>query len=147
VSHPEEDDNLSKLIFKLEEYPYKEYVSWILMHIVQSKRIDVQYLYLKLVDVLFATDNQTVLRNVSNCTYYLQVTEYRESEFIDLLLGFIKNYDNKVALQVYSIYTLMQFVQRYPELQQEVSEIIKLHSNGKTVSYRVAQSRFEAGKM
>ena len=117
------------------------------MHIVQSKRIDVQYLYLKLVDVLFATDNQTVLRNVSNCTYHLQVTEYRESEFIDLLLGFIKNYDNKVALQVYSIYTLMQFVQRYPELQQGVSEIIKLHSNGKTVSYRVAKSRFEAGKM
>ena len=147
MSHPEEDDNLSKLIFKLEEYPYKEYASWILMHVVQSKRIDVQYLYLKLVDVLFATDNQTVLRNVSNCTYYLQVTEYRESEFIDLLLGFIKNYDNKVALQVYSIYTLMQFVQRYPELQQGVSEIIKLHSNGKKVSYRVAQSRFEAGKM
>ncbi len=143
VTIPKKIDELANCVFQLEEYPYKEYASWILMHLVQSKRIDVQHLYPSLVDVLFKTKNQTVLRNVTNCIYHLEITKYRESDFIDLLLGFIKNYENKVAVQVYAIYSLMQFVTKYPELTQEVSEIIEFHSKGKTMSYMVAKRRFE----
>lgn len=143
IEDPKKIDELVSFIFNLEEYPYKEYASWILMHIVQSKKIDVQYLYPSLVDLVFKTDNQTVLRNVTNCIYHLKITNYRESEFIDLLIGFIKNYETKVAVQVYAIYSLLQFVKTYPELKQEICEIIDFHSEGKTPAYMVAQKRFE----
>ncbi|MFT5860834.1 MAG: hypothetical protein ACI865_002949 [Flavobacteriaceae bacterium] len=142
IADPDKVDALSDYIFKLSEYPYKEYASWILMHICKSDQIDLQYLYPKLVDVLFITKDQTVLRNVTNSINQLQITAYRETAFIELLLGFIKNYENKVAVQVYSIYLLIQFMERHPELIQEVVAIIKLHSNGKTMAYCVAMRKF-----
>jgi hypothetical protein len=142
VSNPKEVDALAEFIFTLEEYPYKEYASWILMHICKSKRMDVQYLYPRLVDVVFETDDQTVLRNVTNCISHLRVTDYRETDFIDQLIDFIKNFDNKVAVQVYAIYTLIQFVERHQELLPELIEIIEFHSHEKTVAYKVAQRNF-----
>ena len=129
-------------IFNLEEYPYKEYASWILIHVSQSGEIELQHYYPRLVDVLFETNDQTVLRNVARSLHQLQITDYRESEFIDLLIGFIQNYENKVALQVYSIYLLQQFVKRYPELKEEIIEIIALHRPEKTAAYKVAERNF-----
>jgi hypothetical protein len=142
VQRPDEFDQLMQCIFNLEEYPYKEYASWLLIHIAQSKRIDLRPYYQQMVDVLFQTDNQTVLRNVTRSLTEMSITDYRESEFIDLLIGFIQNYENKVALQVYSIYILQQFIQRYPELKEEITEIIALHRAEKTVSYKVAERNF-----
>lgn len=139
---PEEFEELLDCVFHLEEYPYKEYASWMLIHIAQSKRIDLQGYFPQFVDVLFRTDDQTVLRNIARTMTELKVTDYRESEIIDLLIGFIQNYDNKVALQVYSMYLLAQFVLRHPELKAEISEMIDLHRTGKTVSYAVAERHF-----
>jgi hypothetical protein len=142
VKHPSDFDQLMQCIFNLEEYPYKEYASWLLIHIASSKRINLQPYYPQLVEVLFETNDQTVLRNVARSLTEMNITEYRESEFIDLLIGFIQNYENKVALQVYSIYLLQQFVRRYPELKEELVEIIALHRSGKTSSYKVAERNF-----
>ncbi len=142
VNRPEEFKELLACVFNLEEYPYKEYASWMLIHIAQSKRIDLQPYFPQFVDLLFNTDDQTVLRNIARTMTELQVNDHRESEFIDLLIGFIQNYDNKVALQVYSMYLLAQFVLRYPELKDEISEVIALHRTGKTVSYTVAERHF-----
>ena len=142
VNHPKDFQKLMQCIFDLEEYPVKEYASWLLIHISQSKRIDLTPYYKRMVDVLFETDNQTVLRNVSRSLHEMNITKYRESEFIDLLIGFIQNSENKVALQVYSIYILQHFVRRYPELKEEIIEIIALHSNEKTAAYGIAQRNF-----
>lgn len=141
-SRPKEFEEMMNCIFNLDEYPYKEYASWILIHISQSGKIELQSYYPKLVDVLFQTDDQTVLRNVSRSMHQLEVTDYRESEFIDLLIGFIQNYENKVALQVYSMYLLAQFIKRYPELKEEITEIIALHRPNKTAAYFSAERNF-----
>lgn len=142
VSRPKELDELMNCIFNLEEYPFKEYASWILIHVSQSGKVDLSPYYTRMIDVLFKTDDQTVLRNVTRALHDFDVIDYRESEFIDLLISFIQNYENKVALQVYSIYLLTQFVKRYPELKEEITEIIALHRTGKTVSYQVAERNF-----
>lgn len=139
---PEEFDELMQCIFNLEEYPYKEYASWILIHVSQSGKIDLQHYYPQLVDTLFTTDDQTVLRNVSRSMHQMKVTDYRESEFVDLLISFIQDHKNKVALQVYSMYLLVQFIQKYPELKDEITEIIALHRPGKTAAYRSAERNF-----
>ncbi len=129
-------------IWMLAPYPYKEYASWMFFHIVRSHKMDCQPYYEKLVDVLFLTNDQSVLRNVVNCFQELKITEYRESEFVDLLISFIQNSTNKVALQVYSIYVLIQFCKKYPDLTEEIRAIIALHSEGKSIAYRVAERNF-----
>lgn len=126
----------------LHKYPMKEYASWILIHLIKSKRFDLNYIYIDFIDILIKTDNQTVLRNVICCINHLDHTACRESELIDRCIEFISNFENKVALQVYSIYLLIPFAQKYPELAAEIQEIIALHAPGKTPAYRSAQKRF-----
>lgn len=142
----EEDERLTILlesVWNLEPYPYKEYASWMFFHIVRSNPESYQKYYDNLVDVLVETDNQSVLRNVVNSIQSLKITNYRESELIDLLISFIQNHENKVALQVYAIYILIQFCEKYPELSSEIDQIIELNSEGKTMAYKVAHRKFK----
>ncbi len=140
--HQDQLPELINLILQLDEYPYKEYSSWLLVHLLKSKKFELNHYYPEFVDLLFKTDDQTVLRNVTNCISMMPITDYRESELIDLLINFIKDYENKVALQVYSMKLLVQFVKKYPELKVEILEIIDLHAEGKTVAYTVARRHF-----
>lgn len=141
--NPEYLDELLKEILNLSEYPYKEYASWILVHLCKSSDLDIQKHYPDLIDVLFKTNDQTVLRNIVNCISMLKIQEYRESDLIDLLIHFIQDPKNKVALHVYSIYILIQFVQKYPELKSEISEIIAHNERGKSAAFQVARRNFD----
>jgi hypothetical protein len=38
----------------------------------------------------------------------------------------VKNEENKVALRVYSIYKLTEFVQRYPEINVEIDAVLEI---------------------
>lgn len=141
-SNKQDLDALVQLTLNLEEYPYKEYSSWVLVHLCKSKTIDLQYLYPSFVDLIFKTEDQTVLRNVVNCLGQINITEYRESDLIDQLIKFIQDFDNKVALQVYSMFLLVQFVKKYPELKTEIIEIIEFNNRGKTAAYSSASRKF-----
>ena len=142
ADNPNEIEELVQIILNLEVYPYKEYASWALTHLYKSHELNLEHYYIPFVDLIFKTDNQTVLRNIVNCLSHMRITDYRESELIDLLIGFVQNPKNKVALHVYSIYVLIQFVQKYPELKSEILEIIELNVEGKTPAYRIARRNF-----
>ncbi|MCR9173109.1 MAG: hypothetical protein NXI10_11480 [bacterium] len=142
TDQPERLEGLLECIYSLEKYPIKEYASYILTHILKSKKISGLPFYNDLADVLFKTDDQTVLRNVLNCLNEIGIQEYRESELFDLLLGFIADASNKVALQVYSIRWLIQICEKYPELVPEVREVIHINSEGKTAAYKVGMRDF-----
>lgn len=134
---------LLEVVKNLEEYPYKEYGSWILMHLVRSNPSQYQYIYPDLVDILFRTKNETVLRNVTNTIVQLDLTEYKESEFMDLLIAFIQNPKHKVALHVYSLDVLTKFCVKYPDVTPEIESIVEHHSDGKSVAFNVAIRRFK----
>lgn len=136
-------DELVRIVLDLEEYPYKEYASYIMTHLVKMKEYSFQSYYNNLVDLLFKTKDQTVLRNITNVIHHSSITSYRESEFIDLLISFIQDPKNKVALHVYSIYVLVQFVKKYRELKTEIEQIIELNSEGKTAAWKIAQQNFQ----
>lgn len=136
-------DALLQCIFGLEPYPYQEYGSWLLVHIIRQKKLNCDHLYEPLTDTLFNTDNQTTLRNITICLEEIGVKEYRESELIDLFLSFINDASNKVALQLFSIRMLSQYCKRYPELIGEVREVIHLNAEGKTPAYKVGLRDFE----
>ena len=142
IDEPIKIEKLVNVISNLEEYPFKEMSSWILTHFAKSNPELVQPFYEKLVDILFKTENQTVLRNCTNILYHLNPTDYKEGELIDQLIEFIQNNNNKVALQVYSIYFITHFVKKYPELFEEVKSIIELNSKNHSPAFNVAIRNF-----
>ena len=135
-------DALVQITHDLEEYPLKEYASYALTHL-QKGGIDLSSHRKKFIDTLFKTDDQTVLRNVTNMLSHMELTSYKESELLDLLLEFVIDPKNKVALHVYSIYILAKFVRKYPDLEQEIRTVIIYNSKDKAPAYRIAIRNFE----
>jgi hypothetical protein len=54
------------------------------------------------------------------------LTDYRESDVLDALIAHLKNEEDKVALRVYSLYKLTEFVKRYPEIKTEIDAVLEL---------------------
>jgi hypothetical protein len=129
---------LFQLIEQQAAYPKAEYASWFWMHIARERSEFTQQYYSKLVDLLFQTDKQTILRNILNAIIQLKLTNYREGEFIELLFSFLHNKKNKVALHVYSIYTLLKFCRLYPELHEELKLSVSFLMEQASPALRIA---------
>lgn len=140
--NPKAYKKLIELILKEEAYPVPEYASWILTHLCKTDAPNLQPFYAKIVDRLFINENQTVRRNLINVVDHLEITNYRESELIDLLISYINDFENKVAVQVYSIQVLTKFIKKYPELKSEVAEVIELNSENKSPAYSASSRKF-----
>ena len=116
--HPEGIELLVLVVVNEEEYPLKEYGSWILVHLCKSHAVRVRPFYNQFVDHLFKSQDQSVLRNVANIISHLTIEDYRESDLIDLLIGFIQEHSHKVALHVYSMQILALFVLKISRTQK-----------------------------
>jgi hypothetical protein len=114
-------------------HPFPEYASWLLIHIEKKSPGILVPFQDKFIAYLLHAKNQTVLRNLMSCCQVLPLIDYEESAFLDKLLEFVADDSNKVALQMYAIYKLIQFTQSYPEIQTEIEAIFALkEENGKT---------------
>jgi len=141
--YPNEITDLVQLINKKEAYPIPEYASWILVHLCKSDASTIQPFYKTIIDQLFGTENQSVRRNLINVIDHIIIQDYKESELIDLLISFIQDFENKVAVHVYSMQVLTKFVQKYPELKPEIEEVIHLNSENKTPAYSTGMQKFQ----
>jgi hypothetical protein len=72
----------------------------------------------------------------------LPLIEYKESEFLDKLIDNIKDDSNKVALFVYSIYKLIQFTKKYPEIKPEIEGIISLKEEPMKPAMKIGIRRY-----
>ena len=116
-------------------HPFPEYASWLCIH-VEKKSPGILIPFQKdFIDYLLNGNNQSVLRNLLNCCQVLPLIEYQESAFLDKLLAILGDDTNKVALQVYAIYKLIQFTQKYPEIKTEIEALFALkEENGKSTT-------------
>lgn len=132
---------LVEIVKNQEKYPLEELSSWALTHLIKTEKAEIQKYYYEIVDTLFLSKNQSVLRNCMSILYQLEIINYRDGELLDLILNFIKDNNNKVALQVYSIYSLIQFVKKYPELLPEIKSVIE-YKEMVSPSIKVAKNKF-----
>ncbi len=140
--NPNEIEELIILVEKEAPHPLQEYASWILAHLAKSQKDEVKNYYNHFINLLFSNENQSVRRNILNVIQQIGILEFKESEFIDLLISFIQNYENKVATQVYSMQILVQFTLKYPELQTEIQEIIELNAENKSPAYHAGMKNY-----
>ena len=131
------------LIINKEQYPISEYASWILAHVVKSNKNLLIPFQNELIDIILTeNDNQTVLRNCTNIIQNMDFIEYKESQLIERYIDFIKNSNNKVALQMYSMQNLSKIVVKYPELKQELIAIVEMYYIERTVAYKAGVRNF-----
>ena len=142
IQNPTEIKSLINLLINEKLYPIPEYSSWLLVHLCKTNKEQIQPFQNDLIDFLFINSNESTCRNTLNIVKHLGITAYRESDFINLLIAYIQDYTIKVAVQVYSIHILAQFVLKYPELKTEIIEIIDLHSEKKTPAYASSKRKF-----
>lgn len=116
-------------------YPFQEYASWILVFVARQEPKLLKNHYQDFVEILLSVQNQSTLRNVTKVIEQIGIQKYKESELLNFLVGSIENNSNKVALQVYSMQILLQFLTLYPELKHEFTALIELHSTNKTPAY------------
>ena len=124
-------------------HPYPEYGSWLITHIAKTQPQVLEKFQEDFIDCVMASKNQSVLRNLVNTTQLLPLIEYKESEYLDKLLTFIKDDSNNVALFVYSLYKLIQFTKKYPEIKNEIEGVLLLKPQEMKPSMRVAIRKYK----
>ena len=143
IESPELVEGIIELILTNSEYPISEYASWILTHVVKSdKKLLIPFQNVLIDFILTENKNQSVLRNCTNIIQGLDLSEYKESELIERYIDFIKNSNNKVALQVYSMQNLSRFVKKYPELKLELIAILEIYYIERSAAYKAGVRNF-----
>ncbi|MEY3237202.1 MAG: hypothetical protein RI883_1303 [Bacteroidota bacterium] len=127
-------------------HPYPEYGSWLITHIAKTQPKVLEKFQADFIDCILISKNQSVLRNLVNTTQLLPLIEYKESEYLDKLISFIKDDSNNAALFVYSLYKLIQFTHKYPEIKNEIEGILLLKPKEVKPSIRLAIRRYMAAE-
>jgi hypothetical protein len=126
IENPALITDLLKVVQSDLKYPFPAYASWWLFHIARSKAKLLESYQTVLIDCVLTNENGSVLRNTMGALLELQLIEYREGELLDRLFHLLITEDYKVAIHVYSLYLLIDFTKKYPEIKQEIIEIIRL---------------------
>lgn len=138
VENSQQIEALVKTALSDLNYPYPEYASWLLLHVAKANATLLEPFQTAIIDRILTCDNQSALRNLVASSTHLTLIDYKEGEFLDRLISIVKNNENKVALIVYSIYKLVDFTLKYPEIKHEIVEILKIkQENGLSPALRI----------
>lgn len=135
-------DDLIEVATSDLKHPFPEYASWLVLHIAKTKPIVLQPFQKKIIDRILTSRNQSVLRNLIYSNHLIGKTSYQEGELLDYLIEAIRNENNKVALQVYALYSLLPFIKDYPELKSEIDSILQIKQEPLKPAMKVAIRNF-----
>lgn len=138
VEKPQQLEALVNIALSDLNYPYPEYASWLLLHVAKLNATLLEPFQTAIIDRILTCENQSTLRNLVASSTHLTLIDYKEGEFLDRLIDFVKNDENKVAIIVYSIYKLIDFTLKYPEIKHEIVEILKIkQENGLSPALKI----------
>ncbi len=143
LAHEDQLLDFIELLKSDPNYPYPEYGSWLLCHLVKADNELVSKYKSELIQLLHTSENNSLLRNLMNVLNTLPFNESENSVLLDRCLSFIQESSYKVALQVYSIYYLVNYIKVYPELKGELLQMIEIHYNNRSSAYRAAVRKFK----
>lgn len=123
---------------KHETYPFPQYSSWILIHLTEKHVEKVEPFHRRIIDTFLILKDPSAQRNIANCLLKLPFINYREGEVLDRLFDFLLDPNSKVALKVYAMYLLVDFIQIYPELEGELLAILEKNQELESPAYRSA---------
>lgn len=121
-----------------ETYPFPQYSSWLLIHIAEKHPARILPYHTQLIDQFLILKDPSAQRNITNCLTKLPSTTYREGELLDLLFNQLTDSTSKVAVKVYGMYLIVDFIQKFPELKSEFIAILEINLVHESPAYHAA---------
>ena len=144
VSHPEQIPDLVEIALGSKKAPLPAHASWLLIHLAKADWSLLASYEHAFIDHFLVSTNQSILRNLLVTLLESPLTDYRDSEVLDALIAHLKNEEDKVALRVYSLYKLAEFVKLYPEIKTEIDAVLELiQENPMSPAMKVGIRNFE----
>jgi hypothetical protein len=110
---------------KSKEYPFPEYASWLLTHFSYYYPKQLAPFLKDLIDILFISQNHSVLRNTTSTLLQFDLIPYREGELLDLQFQFLISHETKVAHKAYCMQLICRFLKKFPDLKNEFVSILQ----------------------
>lgn len=126
MNDTESIEGLVELVSSDDKYPYPQYASHLLLHVSWKNHNLIEPFYEKVVDCVLTTENPSLKRNLMGVVNCFPITEYKEGDILDWLFSAIGNPASKPGLLNYSVRKLAQYIEKYPELRQEVESALEL---------------------
>jgi hypothetical protein len=133
-------DDLLRYCLTLK-YPYPQYSSWLLSHVAENHLEFILQFHSKIIDTFLDCQEPSTQRNLCNVLTKLPKIEYREGELLDTYFAFLQSSETKVALKVYSMYQIVDFLKDYPELKSELKIIIEDGIKKETPAFAAASRK------
>jgi hypothetical protein len=109
-------------------YPYAEYASWLAQHFFEAYPSYFGTWVGPFKQILFATENHTVQRNLIHIFIFNKAPLEEDGEFLERLIGFVRSTDSLPALKVNAFKAIeTQYLGAYPELITEMQLLMELH--------------------
>lgn len=81
-----------------------------------------------LIDALKKKQNHNAIRrNIVRTYQFADIPEDYEAELYDICLNFIANAEEKIAVKAFSIRVCERVIEKYPEMKNELLELIKVN--------------------
>jgi len=107
-------------------YPYPQYASHLLLHVSWKNHFLIQSSYNKLIDCILTTRNISVQRNLLGVIINFPLREYKEGELLEFLFALVNDPKSKPGQVNYAVRKLAQYIERYPELLNELEVALEL---------------------
>ncbi len=126
AGNPDNVSGLVELVSSDDKYPYPQYASHLLLHIARINSPALESHYDRVLDCILITTNTSLKRNLLGVLMCFDLKDYRDGELLDWLFENLAKADSQPGLINYSVRKLVQYIEIYPELKNEVETAVKL---------------------
>lgn len=126
-------ERLKELVdcFLQEDMRTSQVASWPLGKISNSQPDLFRPYHRPLIDALVQKQRHNAIRrNVVRIYQFIEIPEEFEAEIFDICVKFISNANEPIAVKAFSIRVCERIIEKYPELANELIQIIKASING-----------------
>lgn len=120
------------------DYPFPQYSSWLLAHIADNHFATLLPFHTQLIDAFMDCTDPSTQRNLGNVLQRFPQIAHREGELLDKLFRFLTDPESKVAVKVYAMNLIFNFLSTYPELKGELQMIIEDGLTRESAAYQSA---------
>jgi uncharacterized membrane protein YheB (UPF0754 family) len=118
-----------------KSFPFPEYSSWLISHITERFPEQIKQFHTQLIDAYLENKNESLRRNLLNSLLRLPLHSHRDGAFLDQLFHVLIDFETKVAHKVYAMYFIVRFCEIYPELADELKQILSREEQNYTPAY------------
>lgn len=123
-SHPNRYEALHHIAITKDDYPFQEYGSWLAGHIIpEFYATKVEQKMPEIIDAFLTSTNHSVKRNLMKIILNVPC-DYKSGELLDKAFFVLSSADENIALRSYSFSYLLQWMEKYPEIQIEIDSIL-----------------------